>query len=90
MVAAWRLRSKPPLFSVFGGAALVLAVLASPCGALEDREAELEALHAEAQRRQLVVKDAPKIITFTALHPAGGQLQDSVYNNGVRMQSEFV
>jgi len=51
------------------------------------RGAEEAELHAEAQRRQLVVVPAPELILFTALHPVGGQLADSVYNDGVRMQS---
>ena len=51
------------------------------------RDAEEAELRAEAQRRQLVVVPAPEITLFTALHPIGGQLGDSVYNDGVRMQS---
>jgi hypothetical protein len=57
---------------------------ATPSSADRDEEA---VLHVEAQRRQLVVLPAPQIILLTALHPVGGQLADSVYNDGVRMQS---
>ena len=72
-------------------AVLIIAMIAPTITSSEppssvDRDEEA-ALHAEAQRRQLVVLPAPQIIMLTALHPVGGQLADSVYNDGVRMQS---
>jgi len=74
-------------------AVLIIAMIAPTITSSEppssvDRDEEA-ALHAEAQRRQLVVLPAPQIIMLTALHPVGGQLADSVYNDGVRMQIEF-
>ena len=67
---------------------MVITTIASSAPQLQAaRGAEEAAVHAEAQRRQLVVVPAPEIILFTALHPVGGQLGDSVYNDGVRMQS---
>ena len=57
-------------------------ILSAP---IESRSALLE----EAQRRQLSVKPAPEIVAFTAEPPVGGQLQDSIYNNGVRMTIDF-
>lgn len=76
---------------MLAAAVLIIAMIAPPItssapssSAGRDEEA---VLHAEAQRRQLVVLPAPQIILLTALHPVGGQLADSVYNDGVRIQS---
>jgi len=41
---------------------------------------------AEAQRRQLQILPAPEILLFTAFQPVGGQIADSIYNDGVRMR----